>query len=734
MIWLVMITATVTGAVGMVDLARDGEWAQIFEVAEVRSHQLPLRPDEAMMAAVAARKLGHDKAAERYLELAIDNEGVGDVARVELGRLRVKTDAERAAATVIPLLKRSPTREIRLAAIEVVVEAIDRGLEDSALREIEAASRRYRRSQKRPLEYALATQDETAGRRRKVKLLESSRQDEVSLRAARDLLAEDNLSLREKWLAARTLYQHALYAEAEPLLDELASTPTGSGFSTWEVALTRGRCAFRAGRWLEAAAWYQKAIEKCTRRDNRASLHVHHSRALELEGNLENAIEEARQAVIVRTTDERRLFLARLRLKADQIDLAAQGISAMRSRSFRVRGEMVRAVYELSQGNPEAAHRRLTAIRRDPWRGPAAVLAAEVSAGQEDWKRALDTLERASRALDGFWAAHAQRILREVPEPIIDEWRQHNSKQLASGSERNRRDALITSAVLEPQSERLDAVRSQVLELRPFHNGEGEPEFRAGIAGRLWSSGLEELAQRWHPSGFPSGQPGEILWTAGRFEATGQVWRTVRLADHAWRVAGSDLPVRVYPKELVLRLFPLPSPEAVRRAANDASIPWSLLAGVVREESRWDPEAFSRVGARGLAQLMPATSAEVARRLGDSEPTPGDLFKPEVSLRLGAAEIGRLLDRFGGFQAPAIAAYNAGEAQAQLWLDACGSDCTETRYAATISFDATRRYTVDVLWAASMYEQQYGAGIASAEIESPQDVRVPAPANARSRH
>jgi len=704
-----VIAAAVSGGVGIVDLARDGEWAQILEVAEVRSHQLPLRSEEALVAAVAARRLGHDEAAERFFKTAMAAQDVADVVRVELGELCVGADPEEAAATVIPLLRRSATREIRQAAIEIAVQAIDSGIGESALQEIEAASRRRRRSQKRPLEYALAKRDDLAGRRRRVRLLEASRQDEISLRAARDLLTFGGLSPREMWLVARTLYQHALYHEAEPLLDELASAQPGSGFAAWEVALIRGRCAFRAGRWSEAAAWYQKGVKTSGRREDRASLHVHLARALELDGNLEAAVEEARQAVIIRTTDERRLFLARLRLKADQPELAAQGISAMRSRSFRERGEMTIALYELGRGDLEAAGRRLLAIRRDPWRGPAAVLAAEIAAGRGDWPSVLRALEGSSRVLDGFWAERAQQILAGAPEPVIKAWRTRIAAELASSSDRSRRNALVRAAVLEPTNERLEGVRSQVLSLRPFGDGESEPEFPAGVAARLWASGLEELAQRWNPSGFPSDQPADILWSAAQFETSGQVWRALRLADHAWRVAGSDLPVRVYPEALISRLFPLPDPATVRQAAGGAKIPWSLLAGVVREESRWDPGAFSRVGARGLAQLMPATSAAVARRLGEPEPSPEELFEPDVSLRLGAAEIRRLLSRFDGFRAPAIAAYNAGEAQAQLWLDTCGSGCSETRYAAVISFDATRRYTIDVLWAASMYETVYGA-------------------------
>jgi soluble lytic murein transglycosylase-like protein len=82
---------------------------------------------------------------------------------------------------------------------------------------------------------------------------------------------------------------------------------------------------------------------------------------------------------------------------------------------------------------------------------------------------------------------------------------------------------------------------------------------------------------------------------------------------------------------------------------------------------------------------------------------------------LGAAEIGRLLRVFSGRQAPAIAAYNAGEDQARLWEDQCGEGCTDALYLVNISFSATRDYTGAVMASALSYESLYGATPAAAE-------------------
>ena len=74
-----------------------------------------------------------------------------------------------------------------------------------------------------------------------------------------------------------------------------------------------------------------------------------------------------------------------------------------------------------------------------------------------------------------------------------------------------------------------------------------------------------------------------------------------------------------------------------------------------------------------------------------------------------------MLRVFSGRQAPAIAAYNAGEDQARLWEDQCGEGCTDALYLVNISFSATRDYTGAVMASALSYESLYGATPAAAE-------------------
>jgi soluble lytic murein transglycosylase-like protein len=89
---------------------------------------------------------------------------------------------------------------------------------------------------------------------------------------------------------------------------------------------------------------------------------------------------------------------------------------------------------------------------------------------------------------------------------------------------------------------------------------------------------------------------------------------------------------------------------AFASAARATDLPLGLLVAVAYRESRFDPAARSRAGARGLLQLMPATAREL--RLATSDPA--------TNVLAGARYLRRMLDRFRGDVDLALSAYNAG--------------------------------------------------------------------------
>ena len=89
----------------------------------------------------------------------------------------------------------------------------------------------------------------------------------------------------------------------------------------------------------------------------------------------------------------------------------------------------------------------------------------------------------------------------------------------------------------------------------------------------------------------------------------------------------------------------------IHNAADAYEIDPALIKAVIMAESRYNPNAVSKRGARGLMQLMPAT----AKALGVT-----DLFNPEDNIFGGALYLKTLIDKFNGDIKLALAAYNAG--------------------------------------------------------------------------
>lgn len=102
----------------------------------------------------------------------------------------------------------------------------------------------------------------------------------------------------------------------------------------------------------------------------------------------------------------------------------------------------------------------------------------------------------------------------------------------------------------------------------------------------------------------------------------------------------------------------VPYADLIRTAAAQHGLDPALVAAVVANESNFDPQAVSPVGAMGLMQIMPGTAAE----LGLLEP-----FDAAANLEAGTAYLAELLKRYDADVSLALAAYNAGPGR----VDAC---------------------------------------------------------------
>lgn len=157
--------------------------------------------------------------------------------------------------------------------------------------------------------------------------------------------------------------------------------------------------------------------------------------------------------------------------------------------------------------------------------------------------------------------------------------------------------------------------------------------------------------------------------------------------------------------------FPNPYPELFSRFAGERQIDPAWALAVTRQESAFWMGARSRVGARGLMQLMPATARATARRHGIRLAGLNELRRPEVNIRLGTAYLSEMADRFNGNQTYATAAYNAGPHRVAQWLEARGELPLDV-WIETIPYDETRQYVQNVLSFRVIYERLAGRSVA----------------------
>jgi len=172
---------------------------------------------------------------------------------------------------------------------------------------------------------------------------------------------------------------------------------------------------------------------------------------------------------------------------------------------------------------------------------------------------------------------------------------------------------------------------------------------------------------------------------------------SARLAASLLRPA-HDLNHQAYAAWLLT--YPMPWKDIVSKSATPGSNLFYIVYAIMREESYYDPKAESWANARGLMQIMLPTAQSMASELGMPKPVPADLFKPEVSIPLGAgylAKLHRILIPHPMFVLPG---YNAGQGNVGKWITRF-ADAEVDLYVEKIPFKEARHYAKRVgmtLW------------------------------------
>lgn len=278
---------------------------------------------------------------------------------------------------------------------------------------------------------------------------------------------------------------------------------------------------------------------------------------------------------------------------------------------------------------------------------------------------------------------------------------------------------LATGASLRPAGGPVAAVAPDWAALEAWLTTRFGPEnpapFLATQATQDWVEGMELDTLGWQTTpGQMLGatldgiaqQPWALYRAARAFSDRGLTALALEAATDLLRLAGVRHGGALDAPATLLRLaYPLDYVDLVNQDAAQTGLDPLLIVAVARQESAFDPAAGSSAGAQGLLQLVPSTAQDVADTLGLPPLAPGDLQRPLINLRLGAAHLAQQARLAGGDLQQMLAGYNAGGGNAARWARQAGGD--PDRFYEAVDFSETRLYLRSVSENYAIYQMLY---------------------------
>ena len=201
-----------------------------------------------------------------------------------------------------------------------------------------------------------------------------------------------------------------------------------------------------------------------------------------------------------------------------------------------------------------------------------------------------------------------------------------------------------------------------------------------------------------------TGEPRLLLEAAQEAVSAGHVGAAIATVRQIypqleWR------PFAQVPREVWLVAYAMPFESSIVARSTTAGVDPMLTAGLIRQESAYDPEAHSHANAFGLMQLLPKTARRFAKQAKVRYSTPM-LFEPDYNIHIGTIYFAGLQRNFGSVES-ALAAYNAGEDRVAFWTT--GQTYREpAEFVDSIPFTETREYVEIVTRNADIYRKLYG--------------------------
>lgn len=626
-------------------------------------------------------------------------------ARLWRARLLRETDPGAAAREVEPLLEndwagRGPARELRAAAL------VDAGRAEEAeplLRELLAAAGEAdpATAVAMPLAALLAAREDEAAKIEAIALWRrvatraplgaAAREAEARIaallptlpRAARRRLAEP--SPEDLFARATALAAAVQFAEAEAAFGEVVERTDDDALEC-RARLGQGRAIYYRRQRRRAAEHLVEVARECDAPEVRAWAYYLAGKGFRSAGEDELAL--AQYARLEATTPEHSL--------ADDARYNAALIEGELGREARMveqltalpadypRGDMrARALFMLGwrarrAGDTQSALTHLAALAADDLGEDR-----EDLAGNADYWRGR-ILADENRPEDAV--ARYLEVVREAPLSY------YAQQALARLEEMDEAHASAARALLGERSD--PEIR---FAWRPELDGEAFARALALLAVGEVTDAERELA--WIEA--QGGGDDELRWIhAALLDRAGEHARAVNITRRQLRAFMEEPPSGAHYARWRIA-YPRAFAGAIEAAAAESPVPAELIFAIAREESSFRPDVVSVAHAYGLTQLLVPTARRFARGMSPA-PSPTTLRDPVVNVRIGAAYMGWLWQRYEDNPVVLPSAYNAGQGATDRWLRE-RPDQKLDEWIEDIPYDETRRYTRRVLQTWGIY-------------------------------
>lgn len=661
--------------------------------------------------------------------------GIGVYSRYRLAEEQAALGRHGVAAGLLAtLLADGPPPALAEPAMRLFQRTLNAGGDCRLLRGLSPS--RFRGKDQRRLRLAEARCDFRAGDRDSVEtalraLLESDVGDDAAYEAAQLLveLEPEDRSGRSHMLIGQAFHAHRDFGRAiQHLARAIARQPGARDVSRSEIFETRyslARSHFWEGRYAVAAAAFRALARDAASPDLRSKVLYQQGRCLELDDDWEAALSAYREAYAAAPSggwvDSSLMSQLRLSWRSGRESAALdvyRELVRRRRTGAQARALLFMSASDLVQGRMDRAGEWLTTAARTGqvartevayWSGRRAELAGEDDAAVEYYLEALfedpyDPFAVAARkrlngpALAGLANARGRRLAgSRRTEDLYKAYLLRGNDDVGRGARQILQTLLSQDAAVGPFLQLAAAPPNRW----PLWGSPLRQPEEMLLALGLWQQGASVVLRH-----FPIAEP-DLAYTGSLLLAqAGETKRSLYIAEVLRKRIPRRVPTALLPTGYQRLLYPFRYGYTILRESERRGSDPYLLAAIIREESRFDPVAFSGAAARGLAQFVLPTALRLAPDVGLDGLVPQDLERPEVSIALGAAYLRELDLHFEGDRVQMIAAYNAGESQAALWRRYCFTD-EAPELLSKITFRETRNYVRKVLTSYAHYHELY---------------------------